>query len=90
MDTNDLISELTNISESPLPEYGGFHPRVVATARAALEEIQNLQMEIMLRDADIEKLTIELRKIDEAIGYDDRWCGKTLSEAVSIILSSNI
>jgi len=39
----DLFGELEYLAASPAPEHGGFHPRITATASAALVEIKKLR-----------------------------------------------
>jgi len=38
-ESDPLLAELKYIADSPLPEHGGFHPRVVAAAKGAVERL---------------------------------------------------
>ena len=53
---NGLMANLKYIAESPSPEYGGFHPQVVETAKKAIEEIETLKYTI--------KILLDLKELE--------------------------
>ena len=64
----DLDAELRYIADSPAPGVGGFHPRVVAAARGAINVIAEARRQLAEaraalaeRQADVDAISIRLR-----------------------------
>ena len=46
--TDDLLTRLQYIADSPAPEHGGFHTNLVQMAKDAIEEIKLLRDQIKI------------------------------------------
>ena len=79
--TGDLFGELEYIAASPLPEHGGFNPRVVAAATWAAHEIESMR-------AEMNDVCITLTDcIEECEGFDDPRTANKLHEVRKVLLS---